>query len=561
MYLRTLQGLADSLTRDNLGAWATRSLPATINGKLYAFESAHGGSTTAVYVPDAALGTDPLNLLVWIHGDLICGDEGATAVTYVKSKTFPFAKQLADSKRPFVLVAPSMNWKGNSSHRLGAPKAMNAFLEEVRNGLTGAGWSSPPRFGRLILAGHSRGYAVLNHLVERLTDNEFSQGGLATLSDIWLFDTTYGQKNKQFHCTNWTGWAKTKRGVNVRILYRETSPTAPVAECIRNAARAAGLTNITVTPFKPKALTHCAMPAVQLPILLSPNGSQSAGSPTSTQKSDGSLVQQIQTQLGRDIEAVRVAVLAGNRDQNQLTNKLFFAQHPELKRRKLLPSEPGFKQLSHEWLRIRDTIIRPLIASTVRQSPAQLSQAVNGRKRYPEVNTPMPLSGPGFIRQKDEGRSFGLPETISALTGIAAAWHRLHPQGPRIGIRDISRQGGGKLSPHKSHQVGLDVDLMLEDGKASWYRKKGPKVNNRYKWELNSTYSRALTAELARLILEHPKGGLKIKFILFDDPQIRSVSTKVKKDDTSLHLDHLHVRFCAPAYFAAKVDRKFTNCT
>jgi hypothetical protein len=102
---------------------------------------------------------------------------------------------------------------------------------------------------------------------------------------------------------------------------------------------------------------------------------------------------------------------------------------------------------------------------------------------------------------------------------------------------------------------------MLEDGKASWYRKKGPKVNNRYKWELNSTYSRALTAELARLILEHPKGGLKIKFILFDDPQIRSVSTKVKKDDTSLHLDHLHVRFCAPAYFAAKVDRKFTNCT
>jgi hypothetical protein len=125
----------------------------------------------------------------------------------------------------------------------------------------------------------------------------------------------------------------------------------------------------------------------------------------------------------------------------------------------------------------------------------------------------------------------------------------------------VSRAGGGKLSPHKSHQVGLDVDILLENGQASWYTKSGPKINDRYKWALNSKYSRTLTAELIRLILEHPKAGLKLKFILFDDPQMHSVSTKVVKDKHSPHLDHLHVRFCAPDYFLAKVDKKFTSCT
>src|SRR5262249_4382520 len=147
--------------------------------------SKKGGSTTAVYVPDAAAATNPVKLLVWIHGDTPCCDEGKDAVSYVKSETFPLAKQLADSKRPFVLVVPSMNWvKGKDSNTLGSPKKVNAFLDEVLTGLTGAGWSSAPSCDRLILAGHSHAYAVLNGLAEGVSDPESSKDPLDKLTDI-----------------------------------------------------------------------------------------------------------------------------------------------------------------------------------------------------------------------------------------------------------------------------------------------------------------------------------------------------------------------------------------
>jgi hypothetical protein len=185
------------------------------------------------------------------------------------------------------------------------------------------------------------------------------------------------------------------------------------------------------------------------------------------------------------------------------------------------------------------------------------AKPVVGGAPYPEVNTPLPPSGPGFIRQHREQRSYGLPETIRALQEIAAAWNQAHPQGPRISINDISPPGGSldRFEPHSSHRVGLDVDLNLEGGKASWQNKKGPKVNNRWRWEENPTYSRSLTRELAQLILDHPKGGLKVKFILFDDPEVWTVSNRVKMDRTSPHRDHLHVRFCAPPYFYSKVKK------
>jgi hypothetical protein len=86
------------------------------------------------------------------------------------------------------------------------------------------------------------------------------------------------------------------------------------------------------------------------------------------------------------------------------------------------------------------------------------------------------------------------------------------------------RRGSRRISGR--HRVGLDVELNLEGGKASWQNKKGPKVNNRWRWEENPTYSRSLTKGLAQLILDHPKGGLKAKFILFDPTLSRCETRK-----------------------------------
>ena len=82
----------------------------------------------AVYVPDAARAINPVRLLVWMHGDFSCGGEGPDEASYVKSQTFPLAQQLADSKQPFVLVAPSMHRDGSwTPKRKGKPISNKVF--------------------------------------------------------------------------------------------------------------------------------------------------------------------------------------------------------------------------------------------------------------------------------------------------------------------------------------------------------------------------------------------------------------------------------------------------
>src|SRR5215468_5848710 len=275
MYIRTGRRSAQWPLQYGLGDAAVCAPDAGANGRLCSFNSQSGGSKTAVYVPDAARGSDPLSLIVWIHGLLVCGGEGPDAVSYLKSKTFPLTRQIADSKRPFALVVPTMQWnRWGDSHPLGSPQKMNAFLEEVRAMLTTAGWSSPPSFGRLILSGHSKAYAALNGLAARVNDPASSQGALATLTDVWLLDTTYGKESLG---AMWVKWARAKSNVNLRILYRRKSDTAAVAERIRDEAARAGLANVVVEGFDP-ALKHCDMPRVRMPYLLAGAGGRAPGS-------------------------------------------------------------------------------------------------------------------------------------------------------------------------------------------------------------------------------------------------------------------------------------------
>src|SRR5262244_4316453 len=103
MYIRTGRRSAQWPPQYGLVDAAGCAPYAAKNGGLCSFNSRNGGSTTAVYAPDAARGADPLSLIVWIHGLLVCGGEGPDAVSYLKSKTFPLTRQIADSKLPFVL--------------------------------------------------------------------------------------------------------------------------------------------------------------------------------------------------------------------------------------------------------------------------------------------------------------------------------------------------------------------------------------------------------------------------------------------------------------------------
>jgi V8-like Glu-specific endopeptidase len=55
------------------------------------------------------------------------------------------------------------------------------------------------------------------------------------------------------------------------------------------------------------------------------------------------------------------AIDAAIRDENDLTNLIFFAKHPELPTGPLDPKHPKFKPLSDEWTRIRNADVRPAI--------------------------------------------------------------------------------------------------------------------------------------------------------------------------------------------------------
>lgn len=258
---------------------------------------------------------------------------------------------------------------------------------------------------------------------------------------------------------------------------------------------------------------------------------------------------------GLESVAVKLAVTFGYRDEITLTNIVFFARHPERSGRKLLKGEPGFENLSREWLDIRNLLVRPALKQ-LSQTPSQPPGVIDKPSgTLGVVNKLMPKSGPGFFCRMPKDRRYGQRETIQALIAIGAAWSKMpptNPARPRIIISDISKPGGGKFPPHVSHQVGLDVDirLMRNDGKEedfTWCAQD--KCNIKITpgkgsctvepgYQYHRSYSQPLTQELVNLI--HGNGVLKVEFILFNDPKVKGV--KCYKN----HDNHLHVRFYPP---------------
>jgi hypothetical protein len=163
---------------------------------------------------------------------------------------------------------------------------------------------------------------------------------------------------------------------------------------------------------------------------------------------------------------------------------------------------------------------------------------------YPDVSTLLPQSGIGF--RSRTGNRYGIPETIDALLQVGMKWQSKHPTGPLIVISDISKKGGGELRPHKSHRLGLDVDLGL-------YRSK-PKPNGSHRVCTidpdYKSYWRSLIQDLVNIIRSN--GVLKVKQIGFAD---KTVSGTTHWDD---HRCHLHVRFCMLPKYKSRLDLSLT---
>lgn len=66
--------------------------------------------------------------------------------------------------------------------------------------------------------------------------------------------------------------------------------------------------------------------------------------------------------------------------------------------------------------------------------------------------------GPGYS-YRNRSNVYGTNETITMLIHCIGSYRRKYPDGPDLVLGDISRETGGPLPPHKSHQSGRDVDL------------------------------------------------------------------------------------------------------
>jgi hypothetical protein len=101
----------------------------------------------------------------------------------------------------------------------------------------------------------------------------------------------------------------------------------------------------------------------------------------------GTVFQQMQDAVRRGKVTLEMArallqgIASGIRDVNELTNRVFFARHPERGEKRLQPSEPHYQQLVQGWLQIRDRVVQPalnMVASAGRAAVAPAAMTVTG---------------------------------------------------------------------------------------------------------------------------------------------------------------------------------------
>jgi hypothetical protein len=159
---------------------------------------------------------------------------------------------------------------------------------------------------------------------------------------------------------------------------------------------------------------------------------------------------------GLSSAAVLAAIASGERDEQALTNRVFFARHPELGGRKLRPDETS---LVAEWLSIRDTVVRPLLSASgrprrggegrQRMSTQSLREAWAAYARRGDLMQGVELLGQRpqvNARVADAARALG--------AALSAAGYRADRVG---GFSDRVIAGSSRLSLH-AYGVAIDVD-------------------------------------------------------------------------------------------------------
>jgi hypothetical protein len=193
------------------------------------------------------------------------------------------------------------------------------------------------------------------------------------------------------------------------------------------------------------------------------------------------------------------------------------------------------------------------ISDAVEELNARLGQVLlqNGRcDPDPSRTEGKPFDGklPEGVNLPDKGDGFrhspggDPPESddwtmLAMVQCVEGVGQRLRAQGRELGITDLSRRGGGRFVPHKSHQNGLDGDMryLRKD-------KKNQPLDLKRNPEL---YDADATANLFKLFAE--LCPVDVIFVDLDHLGFDADDVPVRLAHVAGHSNHFHLRLSAEA--------------
>lgn len=153
--------------------------------------------------------------------------------------------------------------------------------------------------------------------------------------------------------------------------------------------------------------------------------------------------------------------------------------------------------------------------------------------------------------------AWGTPKTVRLIQTATANYRKRTRGAAPVRIGDLSRRGGGKFPPHKSHRTGMDVDVgyVLTGAAAEGRRFKratGKNLDPARTWKLLQAFLR--TGQVRYIFMDYPLQKQLYEYAkghrvpqseldeLFQYPRGRQRAYGIIRDDPG-HDDHFHVRF------------------
>ncbi|MDQ7908258.1 penicillin-insensitive murein endopeptidase [Phytohabitans sp. ZYX-F-186] len=145
---------------------------------------------------------------------------------------------------------------------------------------------------------------------------------------------------------------------------------------------------------------------------------------------------------------------------------------------------------------------------------------------YPDMSA-------GLCDQDPDGNGTANWATGAAVAQLEAAAASFAGTGQgQVPLGDASREHGGDIPGHSSHEVGLDIDVWpIRTDSAQC-------TAGRITWR-SSTYDRAATRQLVQAIRSAAPGHVRLVF--FNDPTLIAEGLTT---EYAGHDNHLHIRYC-----------------